>query len=205
MSRQKKTIEEIVESADTNFQVWCRRTELATIVLWYESQGISVKSRSSLGKLILEDFTRMIAKSGFGGVVRETTEAVGILRERGLGELNSQGRGERTLLGKLQLETLRPTGRREITQAEIEESIRRFKEDEKPKIGRTSTENMEIVDDDRIVPPDEQDYSVDNLNKVLSVIPPDIIADEQGELHKGKLDKSNNNKVDGEEVSGDEK
>lgn len=128
---RKKTTEEIIESADTNFQVWCKRTELATIVLWYENNGISVKSRSQLGKMILEDFVTMIAKSGFDGVVRETTEAIGILRERGLGELNSQKRGERTLLSKLQLETVRPIKEFNIPEVDIGEAFKLFQESRK--------------------------------------------------------------------------
>jgi hypothetical protein len=130
MSKRNKTIDEVVKSADTNFQVWCKRTELATIVLWYESQGIMVRSRSSLGRMILEDFTRMIAKSGFEDIVRETTEAIGVLKDRGLGELNSQGRGERTLLSKLQLEASAPRPRMEITPEVVAEAMRKFKEEQ---------------------------------------------------------------------------
>ena len=167
---RRKTSDKSVDVADTNLQVWCRRTELATLVLWYESGGTTIHKRSQLGKMVIEDMIEMIAKSGFE-VVRETAEAIGILRERGLGELNPEGRGERVLLERLQLES-KPQKR---NMANIEEEIikgaKQFLSKQKPQ-EKVPTSG------------EEQDWSTDNLRRQLGTVPEGIVVktDERSEL-----------------------
>jgi hypothetical protein len=72
-----------IKEGNTNLQIWCKRTDLATILLWYRGQNILPRSRSQLGKLIIEDFARMIKESG-AEIVEDTQAALEILRGAGL-------------------------------------------------------------------------------------------------------------------------
>jgi hypothetical protein len=63
--------------------MWCRKTDLATILLWYRGQNILPRSRSQLGKLIVEDLARMIKESG-AETIKDTQVALDILRGAGL-------------------------------------------------------------------------------------------------------------------------
>jgi hypothetical protein len=67
----------------TNLQIWCKKTDLATIVLWYREQNILPRSKSQLGRLIVEDFARMIRESG-AETIKDTQAALEILRGAGL-------------------------------------------------------------------------------------------------------------------------
>jgi hypothetical protein len=72
-----------IKMENTNLQVWCKKTDLATILLWYRGQDILPRSKSQLGRLIVEDFARMIEESG-AETVKDTQVALEVLRGAGL-------------------------------------------------------------------------------------------------------------------------
>ena len=85
---------------DSVVQTWCKRTTLATLVLWYDSQGGKFRSLSELVRTVLEGMQEIIRENG-EVVIESTEEANEILEAFKLESLNPGGKGRRNLYSNL--------------------------------------------------------------------------------------------------------
>lgn len=85
---------------DSVVQTWCKRTTLASLVLWYDKQGERFRSLSELVRASLEGMEEIIRQSG-EIVVENIDEAEEILKAFKLRNLNPGGKGRRNLYNNL--------------------------------------------------------------------------------------------------------
>ena len=81
---------------DSVVQTRCKRTTLATILVWYYDQNERIRSSSELTRMALEGFAEILRINGARDI-SDTEEADKILREFKIDNLNPSGRGQRNL------------------------------------------------------------------------------------------------------------
>ena len=81
-------------------QTWCKRTTLASLVLWYDKQGERFRSLSELVRAALEGMEEIIRQNG-EIVVENIDEAEEVLKAFKLRNLNPGGKGRRNLYNNL--------------------------------------------------------------------------------------------------------
>jgi hypothetical protein len=133
---------------DSTLEVNCKRTTLAVLTIWFiQSFKRAPKSKSELIRTVMEEAERSTIESGISEPVETIEEAEDILNEAGIGGLNRYDRGKRGLAFNMKVEDGRIN--RSISQRDIDEALRLFKENNK------------------IVPTTEQDFSAENLKRVF--------------------------------------
>ena len=116
---------------DSVIQARCKRTTLATILLYFESQNYHPRTLSELIRESLEALEGSILATGFEGVTL-FSEATRVFNERRMGNLNPNNRGKKNLFSNLVLED-RIVEHQDVTKdsgmGEMDEAVRKAMKD----------------------------------------------------------------------------
>jgi len=129
---------------DSVVQTRCKRTTLASLVLWYYDQGERVRSISELTRLTLEGMVEVLKNNGSATIVEDVEDAQRILQEFGLeGSLNPSGRGRRNLYCNLAGIDSTSLAHRSARMSEITTSIKREQDDNLYAVVKQQVENWD--------------------------------------------------------------
>jgi len=127
---------------DSVVQTRCKRTTLATLVLYLESKdGYIPRSISELVRDTLEGMEEMVIAAG-ASRVEDTSAATRILTERGFGILNTSSRGKKNLWNNLIIEDRRIERTPDSGVGEIDDMVKRAMKSYKAPTNNTTKEEM---------------------------------------------------------------
>jgi len=172
---------------DSVVQTRCKRTTLATLVLWYYDQGERVRSISELARLTLEGMIEILKTSDVATIVEDVEDAQRILQEFGLeGSLNPSGRGRRNLYCNLTGIDSTSLAHRSARMSEMTASIKQGQSNDLDAIVRQQVELWEKKEKDGRVSDASEDINLrdyeekekkelSEIKNALGVVPEGVV------------------------------
>jgi hypothetical protein len=86
-------------------EVRCDARAMAALLLFYQKEGVAIRSKSELIANALDDFVELLSYGGYLEQIKDTAYAVSILESTfGRGSINNAGRGRLNQVKAIQLE-----------------------------------------------------------------------------------------------------
>jgi len=119
---------------DSIVQTRCKRTDLATLALYFEKgQQLRIRTLSELVRETIQMLAVIVSENGYE-VVEETAQATQVLLDRGLSTLNSNYRGKRNLYNNLLFEDRKLEHTHDSGISEMDEVVKNAMKNFKPEV-----------------------------------------------------------------------
>ena len=119
---------------DSIVQTRCKRTDLATLALYFEKgQQLRIRTLSELVRETIQMLAVIVSENGYE-VVEETAQATQVLLDRGLSTLNSNYRGKRNLYNNLLFEDRKLEHTHDSGMSKMDEVVKNAMKNFKPEV-----------------------------------------------------------------------
>jgi hypothetical protein len=119
---------------DSIVQTRCKRTDLATLALYFEKgQQLRIRTLSELVRETIQMLAVIVSENGYE-VVEETAQATQVLLDRGLSTLNSNYRGKRNLYNNLLFEDRKLEHTYDSGMSKMDEVVKNAMKNFKPEV-----------------------------------------------------------------------